>query len=438
MTQKVFSILLVSTLLFFSIIAASFGKNVTDPLNIRAGSAILVDGSSGRILYAKNPDQLLPTASMAKMMTEYLVLEAVKESRIQWNEKVQISDYARKVSQNTKLSNVPLRTDVEYTIKELYEAMAIYSANGATIALAERLSGSEIEFVKLMNQKAKDLDLKDYKFVNCTGLNNKDLYGMHPANTGLNEEDMMSARATSILAYSLIRDYPEVFKFSRIPRKEFQKGTPDAIKMDNWNWMLPELVFGYAGMDGLKTGSTDQAGYSFTGTAKRNGIRFISVVMMTDSFKTRFMETKKVLDYGFTNYVTKELLPAGKEYTVKVENGRWKNIKAMNKNPLRVLVKRGEENLYDSYLKIDNPTGNGTITAPMAKGALVGRAALKYKGAEAPKYLTEKIKMMDGVEVVTLSEVKKAGFFFSLFYRITDFIADQWTRTFHFIADKIA
>lgn len=437
MIKKVFLILFVFALLLCSVTSASFGESTTDRLNISAETAILVDGTSGRILYSKNPDLLLPTASMAKMMTEYLVLEAVKEGRVKWNEKIQISDYAHKVSQNTKLSNVPLRTDLEYSIKELYEAVAIYSANGAAIALAEWISGSETKFVKAMNQKAKDLGLKDYKFVNCTGLNNNDLYGMYPANTGRNEEDMMSARATATLAYFIIRDYPEVFEFSRIPKKEFQKGTPDEIKMDNWNWMLPELVFGYTGMDGLKTGSTGQAGYSFTGTAKRNGIRLISVVMMTNSYKTRFMETKKLLDYGFKNYITKELLPAGKEYTVKVEDGRRKKIKAVNENPLRVLVKRGEENLYDSCLKIDNPTGSGAVTAPLAKGAVVGRIAPKYKGEETPEYLTKKIAMMDGAEIVTLNEVKKAGFFFSLFYRITDFLADHWSRTYHSIIEKI-
>jgi D-alanyl-D-alanine carboxypeptidase (penicillin-binding protein 5/6) len=444
MIKRILLILLLFTLLSFSITPTSFralasaGANTTDPLNMRAEAAILVDGQSGRILYAKNPDQILPTASMAKMMTEYLTLEAIKKGRIKWNEKVQISDYAHKVSQNTKLSNVPLRTDKEYTVKELYEAMAIYSANGATIALAEQISGPEIEFVKLMNQKARDLGLKNYLFVNCSGLNNNDLYGMYPANTSVNDENMMSARATATLAYSLIRDYPEVFMFSSIPRQEFQKGTSDEIKMDNWNWMLPELVFGYPGMDGLKTGSTDQAGYSFTGTAKRNGIRFISVVMKTNSFNTRFSETKKLLDYGFKNYIVKEILPPGQEYTVKVENGRRKKIKAVNENPLRVLVKRDEENLYDSGLIIVNLTRSGAVKAPLAKGAVVGRVVPKYKGEVAQEYLTGKIRMMDGAKVVSLSEVKKAGFFFKLYYRITDFIAIRWTKTIHFIAQKLS
>ena len=237
-----------------------------DTLNINADAAILIDAATGKVLYEKNSDKVLGIASMTKMMTEYLLLEAIAEGRVKWDQEYAVSEYVYKISQDTALSNVPLRRDGTYTIKELYEAMTIYSANGATAAIAETIAGSESNFVKMMTDKANELGLKDFKFVNSSGLNNHDLKGMHSVG-GEDEENVMSARATAKLAYHLINDYPEVLETTSIPSKTFRAGTDDATKMDNWNWMLPELVFKYPGVDGLKTGTTDFAGYCFTGTA---------------------------------------------------------------------------------------------------------------------------------------------------------------------------
>lgn len=429
---------IICLILILSIATASFGSATnSDFLNIRGEAAILIDAQSGRILYAKNPDLLLPTGSMAKMMTEYLVLEAIHNKQFTWDEKIQISDYAFKVSQNNKLSNVPLRKDKTYSIKELYEAMAIYSANGATIALAERVSGSETTFVQLMNQKAAELGMKDYQFVNSTGLNNKDLYGLHPAGTAADAENMMSARATAILAFSLIKDYPEVFRFSKIPKLKFQEGTSDVINMDNWNWMLPQLVYGYEGMDGLKTGSTTLAGYSFTGTAIRNDFRLISVVMKADSYQTRFIETKKLLDYGFQNYSLQQILPADQEFEVKITGGNKRKTILTNPKPLTVLVKQGETDLYTPSLKIDNPVKNKAVLAPIAKNTVVGRVAYNYKGSVSYDYLTETIKKLDGAELITTEAINKPNFFTNMIYNLTDFIGDIWSNIYSSAANKL-
>jgi len=429
---------IICVILILSTATASFGSATnSDFLNIRGEAAILIDAQSGRILYSKNPDLLLPTGSMAKMMTEYLVLEAIHNKQFTWDEKIQISDYSFKVSQNNKLSNVPLRKDKTYSIKELYEAMAIYSASGATIALAERVSGSETAFVQLMNQKASELGMKDYQFVNSTGLNNKDLYGLHPAGTTADAENMMSARATATLAFSLIRDYPEVFRFSKIPKLKFQEGTSDVINMDNWNWMLPQLVYGYEGIDGLKTGSTTLAGYSFTGTAVRNDFRLISVVMKTDSYQTRFIETKKLLDYGFQNYSLQQILPAKQEFEVKIAGGNKRKTTLTNPKPLTVLVKQGESDLYTPSLKIDNPAKNKAVLAPVAKGTVVGRIAYNYKGSVSYDYLTETIKKMDGAELITTEAINKPGFINNIINNLTDFLGDIWSNIYNSAANKL-
>ncbi len=264
--------------------------------DLEAESAILVDAKTGKILFQKNIDQILPTASMTKMMSEYLILEAIDEGRISWDQQVPISDFVRSLSLQTALSNVPLRQDGTYTVKQLYESVAIYSANASTIAIAELIAGSETAFVKMMNDKAAELELEDYEFVNSTGLNNSDLQGNHPDGTGETAENMMSARATAKLAYSLLRDYPEVLETASIPMLDFQAGPDEVITMENWNWMLPGIrpQHDYEGIDGLKTGYTSEAGNAFTGTAERNGMRFVSVVMRTNSRDARFAGNKKI------------------------------------------------------------------------------------------------------------------------------------------------
>ena len=254
------------------------------------------------------------------MMTEYLLFEAIEEGRVRWDQEYKVNDYTYAISQDRRLSNVPLRRDGTYTIRELYEALAIYSANAATIAIAETIAGTETEFLKLMDAKAKELGLVDYKFVNSTGLNNEYLQGMHPQGTGEKDENVMPAKSVGLLAYHLMKDYPKVLETTKINSKIFREGTSDAIKMDNWNFMLPGFVYEYEGVDGLKTGTTDFAGHSFTGTAKRGDKRLISVVMKAvdangvGSYKARFDATRALFDYGFSQFSEEELLPAGYQF----------------------------------------------------------------------------------------------------------------------------
>lgn len=426
-SKKLISLILLCCMLF------SFGQitnaQTVDPLRLRVEAALLVDGNSGKILYEKNSNQPLALASMTKMLTEYLILEQIKENKFSWEDTTRISDYAYKISQNLSLSNVPLRPDQPYSVRELYEAMAIYSANGATIALAELAAGTETEFVRLMNEKAKIFGLKNYRFVNSTGLNNKDLLGLHPAGEA-NEENTASAADTALVAFRLISDFPEALTISSIPRKTFRAGTIDAIKMDNWNWMLPDLVYAYEGMDGLKTGSTNLAGYCFTGTAKRDGLRLISVIMKSDSYATRFQETKKLLDYGFANFQMVDLFPAGFQSPdateIRVTRGRESKVGIATEKPLKILIKRGENELYQPIAKLQS----SKITAPVAIGQTVGRLVVGYRGEQDYKYLTAEGVSKEEVPLVTISEVRKAGFFRRIIQSIGYF--------FSWLGDKIS
>lgn len=392
-------------------------------LNIEAGAAILVEANSGKILYQKNADELLSIASMTKMMSEYLVNEAVAKGKLKWDQKVKVSEYAYKISQDRSLSNVPLRNGESYTVKELYEAMAIYSANGATIALAEAVAGKEVDFVKMMNDKSKELGLKNYKFVNSTGLTNKDLKGHHPEGTTPDEENKMSARDVAILAQRLIQDFPKTLDIAKISKKVFREGTPDRIEMPNWNWMLKGLIKEYEGVDGLKTGSTPEAGDCFTGTIERNGMRFISVVIKTNSHTARFDETKKLYDYGFANFEMKKMYEKGSSVkgkeTVRVENAKDKDIAVQTKQAVSLPVPKGSKDVYKTEFK----EGNKGQEAPMKKGVALGQMVVTSKDSNDPGFLSGKSLQVD---LVTKSEVEEAGWFTRSMRGIGSFFSGMW------------
>ncbi|MBJ8055722.1 D-alanyl-D-alanine carboxypeptidase [Bacillus cereus] len=392
-------------------------------LNIEAGAAILVEANSGKIVYQKNADELLSIASMTKMMSEYLVNEAISKGKLKWDQKVKVSEYAYKISQDRSLSNVPLENGGSYTVKELYEAMAIYSANGATIALAEAVAGKEVDFVKMMNDKSKEFGLKSYKFVNSTGLTNRDLKGQHPEGTTPEEENKMSARDVAILAQNLIKDFPKVLDTAKIPKKVFQEGGKYPINMDNWNWMLKGLVKQYEGVDGLKTGSTPEAGDCFTGTVERNGMRFISVVIKTNSHTARFDETKKLYDYGFANFEMKKMYEKGSSVkgkeTVRVENAKDKDVAVQTKQAVSLPVPKGSKDVYKTEFK----EGNKGQEAPMKKGVTLGQMVVTSKDSNDPGFLSGKSLQVD---LVTKSEVEEAGWFTRSMRGIGSFFSGMW------------
>ncbi len=414
----------------------SINAHAEDNLNLNVDAAILIDADSGKILYEKNADTPLGIASMTKMMTEYLLFEAIEEGKITWDQQYSVNEYTYKISQDRRLSNVPLREDGSYSIRELYEAMAIYSANAATIAIAETIAGKEDNFVKLMNEKAAEMGLEGAKFVNSTGLNNEDLQGMHPASTGASDENVMPASSVAHLAYLLLKDYPEVLETTKIPKKTFREGTSDAIQMSNWNWMLPGLVYQYEGVDGLKTGTTEFAGHSFTGTATRNGMRVIAVVMKAvdsngkGSYEARFEATKALFDYGFAQFTKVDLFPAGYQIpgseTLEVVKGKEKEVGIATKEPISMMIKASEKDLYKPVF---NPS-NKSLEAAVEKGTVVGTVSIeKTEGTDYGYIFHEN----SDIEVVTTESVEKASWISLMFQGIGKFFSGLWTSTTDFV-----
>ncbi len=405
--------------------------NSTDNLDIQASAAILIDASTGKILYEKNAEISLPIASMTKIMTEYLVMEAIETEKITWDQEVQVSDYAYQVSQNTSLSNVPLENGGKYTVRELYEAMAIYSANGATIALSELIAGSETNFIQMMSEKAEQLGLQNYKFVNSTGLNNSDLYGKHPKGTNADDENTMSAKDTALLAYTMLKKYPEVLEISSIEKKVFQEGKEYPVNMENWNWMLPGLVYGYEGVDGLKTGTTDAAGACFTGTATRNGKRVISVIMNAKTYKARFDETRKLFDFGLNQFATQEIVAAGAEIEAQkslgISKGKEDQVSLETKEALSTVVQTGQTVEFDQEVKLDQAllTEEGKLLAPIKKGQVVGTVTFIPKDEADYGYIDGKILTVD---LITTNAVEKAGWFSLTMQAIGSFFGNLWDK----------
>jgi D-alanyl-D-alanine carboxypeptidase (penicillin-binding protein 5/6) len=424
---------LILTLFVAGFVGTTEQAHAKTNLGLDAEAVILVDADTGKILYQKNPDKMLLPASMTKMMSEYLILEAIEEGKIDWDSEVNISESISDLSHNRNLSNVDLRVDAEpkYTVRELFEAAAIYSANAATMALAEKIAGSETEFVNMMNEKAEELGLEDYQFYNSTGLNNQDLAGQHPAGDA-DDMNVMSARATAKLAFHLLKDYPQVLETASIPTKNFRDGTEDQIPMVNWNWMIPGVTQAhtYEGVDGLKTGSTDVAGASFTGTAEKNGIRLISVIMKTNDRDQRFIDTAKLLDYGFNNFVTEEIVEAGFEpkdqSTLPVVKGKEKEIRIATSEPISTVIKKGEEDKYKPKVNYEEEVLNeeGALTAPIEEGQAVGTISLEYTGEEDFGYLVDNGNAQ--TPLLTMGSVEKANWFTLTMRGIGSFFANVW------------
>lgn len=424
---QLFAVFLIIT----AIIIQPFSAQAAEAFDLEAESAILVDAETGKVLYAKNADMALPPASMTKMMTEYLVWEAIESGDIDWDTTTQISDYAYEISADETFSGIGLTQSKDYTVKELYEAMAVFSDNATTIALAELIAGSEGEFVKMMNDKAEEMGLPDYKFVNASGLDNESLGDNYPEGTDPDASNMLSARSAALLAYNLVNDFPDALDVSSQTEVEFEDYT-----IENLNWMLPHdsvnfKQFYYEGMDGLKTGYTDSAGYCFTGTAERNGKRLISVVMKTESESERFEETAKLMDYGFNNFETVELFPKGHQTddkkTLPVAKGKEDEVAIETDEAISVPIKKGNEDKYTLEYTFDEDVLNedGELTAPIEKGDKVGTAKLVFDG-EDYGYISE--DMFDHtVDIVAADTVEKNNWFMLTLGAIGDFFSNMFS-----------
>ncbi|RXZ77866.1 D-alanyl-D-alanine carboxypeptidase [Paenibacillaceae bacterium] len=282
------SLLLLAGVGIVNMIIPGFGA---DRPNIKASSAVLINADTGEVLFQNNANQPLPPASMSKMMTEFIVLDEIKQGRLAWDDEVSISRYASSVPG----ASAGLTTRAQPTVQELFQAMAIHSANDAAVAIAEHIAGTEDEFVKRMNEKGGAIGLSaKSRFANATGLGSYDLERFPEAAAA--GDTIMTAKDTALLAQNLLQAHPQLLLTTTRNHAEMQ-GAKNALRTTNL--MLPGEAYAYQGNDGLKTGYTSVAGYCFTGTSKHGDTRLITVVMGAKTSEARFAETEKLFQFGF-------------------------------------------------------------------------------------------------------------------------------------------
>ncbi|QPA29929.1 D-alanyl-D-alanine carboxypeptidase family protein [Thermaerobacillus caldiproteolyticus] len=332
-------------------------KNVD--LVTSARSAVLIERDTGTILYEKNAHEKLSPASMTKIMTMLLIMEAIDKGELTFNEKVRTSEYAASMGG----SQIFLEPGEEMTVDELLRGIAIGSGNDASVAMAERIAGSEEAFVDMMNKKAKELGLKDTSFKNATGL---------PAQGHYSTAYDMAMMARELLKYDKITKYTGKYE------DYLRENTDKKFWLVNTN----RLVKFYPGVDGLKTGFTNEAKYCLTATAKKDGMRVIAVIFGAPTSKERNAQITKMLDYAFSQYKTHPVYKRNAVITnVKVSKGKRKEVELVTAEPISVLTKKGAS--VDQIKKIIKVKEN--VKAPIRRGDELGTLILKQDGKELLK-----------------------------------------------------
>ena len=333
--------------ILISLFSFIFIKNVSAvEMEISAKSAILVDFNSGKVLYSKNENEPLAMASMTKVMSMLLIMEKIDDGSLKYDDIVEISTESSSMGG----SQIFLNPGDKYKVIDLLKGVAMASANDAVVALAEKTYGSKEHFIEAMNKKAESLGLKNTHFVNVHGLDEEGHYS--------------SAYDMSVMARELLK-HEKILDFTRVYEEYLTKPDGSQIWLVNTN----KLVRFYDGVDGLKTGFTQNAGYCLTATGKKNNLRLISVVMGEESIEKRSSDTVKLLNYGFNtfkvNLIKNKSEILGK---VNVQKGKKENVDVVLVNDLIELLNASDKpSNYKFKILVDK------ITAPVKKGDVIGK-----------------------------------------------------------------
>jgi len=360
-----------------------FGEEIN--LAENAGSAIMIEASTGEVLYKKNANEKMAPASMTKIMSLILIMENIESGRLKWNDIVVVSANASSMGG----SQIFLETNEMMTVEDLVKGICIASGNDAVVALAEKIAGTEAAFVKLMNDKVRQLGLKNTNFVNSTGLDADNHYS--------------SAYDMSMMARELIK-HEKILEFSSIYEDYLRKNTDNSFWLVNTN----KLVRFYSYIDGLKTGFTSKAGYCLTATGKKNGMRLITVVMNEDNTDNRTKDTIAMMDYGFNMYNLDKVIKKDEILgNIKINLGvkEYENIVSMEE--ITVLNNNQNNKRNVTYDVVTNE-----INAPVKNGDVVGKINI---------YEDEKYKY--SVSVTVMNDVDKANIFMTFLRNLKDIIS---------------
>ncbi len=318
-------------------------NNSSNSLNLECGSAILIEQNTGKVLYEHNVHEKLRPASVTKVMTILLIMEALDSGKITLDTKIPCSENASSMGG----SQIWLDVKETLTVNEMLKAICVVSANDCTVAMAEYLAGSEQAFVEQMNAKAKALGMNDTTFKNCHGI----------------DEDghITSSYDIALMSRELLLKHPNITNYTTIWMDSLRDGKSELVNTN-------KLIRNYKGATGLKTGSTSLALYNLSASATRDNLSLIAVIMKAPSTKVRFSEAQKLLDYGFSQYEYKEF---GKQNDVitslKVLKGTSENVNAILENSCGTLIKKGETKNLVQEVHLDDK-----VSAPVTKGQKLG------------------------------------------------------------------
>ncbi|HCT64841.1 MAG TPA: D-alanyl-D-alanine carboxypeptidase [Lachnospiraceae bacterium] len=334
-------------------------EKATVNLSLQSKSAILMEADTGEVIYEENSHEKLPPASVTKVMTILLIYEAVADGKIKWDDKVTVSEHAASMGG----SQVFLEPNEQQTVKDMTKCISVASANDAAVAMAEYIGGSENGFVDMMNNRAKELGMNDTTFVNACGL---DVDG-----------HVTSANDIAIMSRELIKNHSEVTEFTKTWMDTIthttRKGESE-FGLTNTN----KLVKWYNGATGLKTGFTQKSMFCLSGTASRDGLDLVAVVMGAPDSTTRFREVMQLLDYGFANYTVLSGREEGSECgEVKVYKGKEDFVKAIVATKVKAPVKKGGEKQLNEEVILEE-----VMEAPIEQGGKIGEIIYSLDGKE--------------------------------------------------------
>lgn len=325
----------------------------TNSLNLESGGAILIEQKTGQILYEHNMHEKLRPASVTKVMSLLLIMEALDSGQISLTDKIPCTEDAAVMGG----SQIWLEVGEELTVDEMLKAICVVSANDCTVAMADYLCGSQEAFVQKMNERAKELGMNDTTFKNCHGI----------------DEDghVTSAYDIALMSRELLNNHPSIMNYTTIWMDTLRNGESELVNTN-------KLIRNYKGATGLKTGSTSVALYNLSASATRDGLSLIAVIMKAPTTKIRFAEAQKLLDYGFSNYQYKLIARGGdilKE--VEVNKGVTPKLNLVIENDVGILVKKGEDKNVEQIVNIDE-----NISAPITQGQKLGEMIFTLNGQE--------------------------------------------------------
>lgn len=335
-------------------------------------SAVLMDMDTGTVIYEKKSHEKLPPASITKIMTMLLTMEAIDKGKLKLTDKVTASEYASSMGG----SQIFLEPGEEMTVDDLLKGVAMASGNDASVALAEKIGGTEKAFVKMMNDKAKELGLKDTHFSNCNGLPVDNHYS--------------SAHDIAMMSRELLK-YEGITKYTGSYQDYLRKETEKPFWLVNTN----KLVRFYSGADGLKTGYTSEAKFCLAATAKRDGLRLIAVVLGEPNTKVRNSEVSAMFDYAFSQYALHPIYKAGEIIgKVKVQKGETAQLDLAASRTMSVLIKKGTEPAKITQ-KLEVPE---KLAAPIKQGQMIGKLVVYQDG-----------RVLTDFELKAATDIDRAG-----------------------------